>query len=373
MKAGLIRLKNEMGVSVLFSVILSLTAGLIAPGQAFAQTAAYKVFALPKEVDGGQVGCALNNLGDIAGRAGNSVPNETRATIWGHDKFKAQKISFFSADEYSSASGINDLGEIAGAGNTNTSIVPFFWSPTGGIRRLPTLPDDNGGQALGVNKFGDVVGYSSGPSGSRAFIWSWKKGTKALKVSPDSSSSEARHVNDAGEVAGTSRTPKGDRAILWSKNGDPLDLGTLPGDTSSEANSLNNAGDVVGFSRGPGKVRAFLWTKAAGMQNLGVLPGGSSSRAVDINDGGSVVGTSDNGVGDRAFIWTLGAGIKDLNDAASTDLHVAFVGATAINKKGLILVMGKDLHDSDANGGTPGGVDDCAPAPPSTFVLIPAK
>jgi probable HAF family extracellular repeat protein len=108
------------------------------------------------------------------------------------------------------------------------------------------------------------------------------------------------------------------------------------------------------------------------MQDLGVLPGGNSSRAFDINDLGYVVGSSTSSSGDdHAFIWTKQAGMTDLNSAASAGLGVVFMEAHAINSTGEILVMGKATPEPS------GGItllehQDCAPAPPSTFLLIPA-
>jgi len=64
--------------------------------------------------------------------------------------------------------------------------------------------------------------------------------------------------------------------------------------------------------------------------------------------------------------------MKDLNDALSTDLHVVFFEARAINYKGQILAMGKDAHDSGLHGETATPQEhDCAPAPPSMFLLTP--
>jgi probable HAF family extracellular repeat protein len=190
-----------------------------------------------------------------------------------------------------------------------------------------------------------------------------------LGVLPGGNYSRACDINDLDEVAGTSVSATSERAVLWTKIGNVLDLGTLPGDTSSEARAINNNGDVVGYSKGPGGMRAFLWTQTTGMQDLGVLPGGNSSRALGINDKGTVVGSSTSSSGDRAFIWTKQAGMRDLNSAVSKALGAVFVEAHAINHTGQILVMGNAMHHSHGSG----EAAQCAPAPPSSFLLTPAS
>jgi len=345
-------------------------AELVSTEHTLAQTPAYTVVEL-SAADAGQVSCRINNLGDLVGRSGRPGAG-TRATLWTHGNLQPKHLGALPGGEYSSASAINDAGEVAGASNTGNAIVPFIWTPTGGLHRVSLLPGDNCGQGFGLNKYGHLVGYSSGPSGARAFLWAGSTGAQKLGSLPGGSYSRARQLNDSDEVVGTSASPAGDRAVLWTKTGQVRDLGTLSGDTSSEAMAINNAGDVVGYSKGPGGLRAFLWTQATGMQDLGVLPGGSSSRAFDINDLGYVVGSSTSSSSDdHAFIWTKQAGMTDLNSAASASLGVVFMEAHAINSTGEIVVMGK------ATSGLSGGItlpehQDCAPAPPSTFLLIPA-
>jgi probable HAF family extracellular repeat protein len=348
------------------AVILAVTAGVVTFRETFGETTAYTV----SELSAAGVPCRLNNLGDVAGRAGDSPSGETRSTVWNHGNLRRTNLGNLGGGEYSSASGINDTGEVAGAANIAKSIVPFVWTPTSGLRRVPLLPGDNCGQAFGINKYGHVAGYSSGPNGRKAFLWRRSAGVQNLGVLPGGNYSSACDINDSDEVAGTSAGAAGDRAVLWTKTGDARDLGTLPSDTSSEASAINNNGDVVGYSKGPRGMRAFLWTKGSGMQDLGVLPGGNSSRALGINDGGTVVGSSTSSSGDRAFIWTKQAGMRDLNSAASVNFGVVFVEAHAINNTGKILVMGGATHESHGSGEA---APQCAPAPPSSFLLTPAS
>jgi probable HAF family extracellular repeat protein len=356
------RRKRDVDVAPIIALLVAL-AGLVSTEQTLAQTTAYTVVELPVV---GQIPCRLNNLGDVVGRAGNS--GQTQATLWSRGNMQPKHLGALPGGEYSAAFAINDTGEVAGASNTANSIVPFIWKASGGLERIPSLPGDNCGQGFGINKNGHVAGYSSGPNGARAFLWTRSTGVRNLGSLPGGSHSKAREVNDSDQVAGTSSSPAGNRAVLWTNTGQIRDLGTLPGDTSSEGAAINNAGGVVGYSKGPGGLHAFLWSAATGMQDLGVLPGGNSSRALDINDMGGVVGSSASSSGDHAFIWTRQTGMTDLNSAASAGLGVLFVEAHSINSTGEILVVGKAMP----NGGTGAPEDhDCAPAPPSTFLLIP--
>ena|SRR5438105_3702205 len=328
------------------------------------QTPAYILTELTSE-DATQVPSKLNNLGDIVGRKADDGEGAPRATLWDHSRSKTKNLRVLLGGDYSSATGINDSGEITGVSNTATAILPFVWTEKSGLQRVPLLLGDKCGQAIAINKYGHVVCYSSGRNGSRVFLWNRSGRPRNLGVLPGGNYSRAHDLNDYDEVVGVSGSSEGERAVLWTKSGTVRDLGTLPGDWSSEAMAINNAGDVVGYSKGPNGMRAFLWTKGGGMEELGVLPGGDSSRALGINDVGTVVGSSASATGDHAFVWKKQTGILDLNDTASTALGIVLIEAHAINRKGQILAMG-------LSHGMMGPEDQiCAPAPPLSFLLTP--
>jgi probable HAF family extracellular repeat protein len=364
--------RTELKVSYVLGAVVGVMVGSVTMQQAFGQASGYLVTEL-SSADAGAVPFKLNNLGDMAGNAANAAEGGTRATIWNHSDLKKKHLRALLGSDYSSASAINDAGEVAGVSNTSKAMLPYIWTLTGGLQRVPLLPGDNCGQANGINKQGHVAGYSSGPNGARAFLWTRSKGVQDLGVLPGGNYSRACDLNDLDQVAGTSGSAAGDRAVLWTKTGNVRDLGTLSGDTSSEATAINNNGDVVGYSKGPrGGMRAFLWTQASGMEDLGILPGGNSSRALGINDKGAVVGISTSASGDHAFLWTKETGITDLNSAESINLDVVFMEAHAINGKGAIIASGRVMHEMDGSGQTVAtAAQQCAPAPPSMFLLTP--
>src|SRR6266487_6023743 len=237
--------RNKINMTRIVTIILAVTAGVIISRQTFGQTTEYTV----SELSAGGVPSRLNNFGDVAGKADDSSSGDAEASIWHHGKYKfrPKHLGKFHGGEHSSASSINDVGEVAGEANTADSIVPFVWTPRGGLRRSPLLAGDNCGQAFGINRDGHVVGYSSGPNGRRAFLWTRRGGVRDLGILPGGNYSSASDINDLDEVAGTSGSAAGGRAVLWTTNGNIRDLGTLPGDTSSEASAINNNGDVVGY------------------------------------------------------------------------------------------------------------------------------
>ena len=160
------------------TVILAVTAGVVTFRETFGETTAYTV----SELSAAGVPCRLNNLGDVAGKAGDSPSGETRAITWNHASLRPTNLGNLGDGEYSSASGINDAGEVAGATNTAKSIVPFVRTPTGGFRRVPLLPGDNCGQAFGINKYGHVAGYSPGVPLARGLLLGEERtGQKKLK------------------------------------------------------------------------------------------------------------------------------------------------------------------------------------------------
>ncbi len=169
---------NESKLAYILGTILAVTAGVVTFRQTFGETTAYTVL----ELSAAGVPCRLNNLGDVAGRAGDSPSGETRAIIWNHGNLRPTNLGNLGGGEYTSASGINDAGEVAGAANIAKSIVPFVRTPTGGLRRVPLLPGDNCGEAFGINKYGHVAGYSPGVPLARGLLLGEERtGQKKLK------------------------------------------------------------------------------------------------------------------------------------------------------------------------------------------------
>ena len=114
-----------------FGAIIVSTAGLSLPKNVQGQTSAYIVTDLSND-DATQVPSKLNNLGDLVGRgARDGVLAQVQATMWNHSSLTKKHLGAFAGGDYSSATGINDYGEVTGASNIGTGIVPFVWTVGG--------------------------------------------------------------------------------------------------------------------------------------------------------------------------------------------------------------------------------------------------
>ena len=130
--------RNKINITGILTVILAAMAGVVICQETFAQITVYTL----SELSAG-VPSRLNNLGDVTGKARNSVLGKIGAIIWNHGSLQRRNLGNLAGGEYSSASGINDAGEASGAANIATSIVPFVWRPTGGLQRIALLPGED--------------------------------------------------------------------------------------------------------------------------------------------------------------------------------------------------------------------------------------
>jgi hypothetical protein len=142
------------------AIVAALTGSVLLPMNVGGQTQRYIVSQLSSD-DATVVPCKLNNLGDLAGSAAVSVGGETRATIWNHSTLQAKHLGVLPGGEHSSAFGINDAGQVAGASNIHNAIVPFIGKQVGGLQRIPLLRGDKCGQIFGINTNGHVAGLGS--------------------------------------------------------------------------------------------------------------------------------------------------------------------------------------------------------------------
>src|SRR5256885_17176182 len=81
--------RNQRDVIIALLVTIS---ELVSTERTLAQTTTYTISELSAAAAAGQVPCRLNNLGDLAGRAGNSGGGKTQATIWSHGTLQSKLL-----------------------------------------------------------------------------------------------------------------------------------------------------------------------------------------------------------------------------------------------------------------------------------------
>ena len=246
-----------------------------------------------------EVAYVATDLGTFGGSGGEAVAVNDRNQIagWSNDRNgwswpflwengRMRKLDP-ALDGY--ARDMNENGWVVGQSN----LLPFLWTPTGGVEWLPLRAGDTDGAAWAVNDIGQIVGTVNGTSGWTGVMWQGGRIVATFDFAPYA-------INNAGVVVGSGGFNGKQGSVRWTQAGGMTFLGGTP--DGAEALGINEAGEIVGwFSASAGVNEAYLWRDGQ-RTPLGAVDQGTSV-ALGISPGGDVItGRS----GRRSAVWTNG-------------------------------------------------------------------
>lgn len=254
---------------------------------------------------------------------------------------------------HSSASAINDAGQVVGYSKTPDASAHAFRTTAGGkitpASDLGVLPGRTDSRAFGVNASGQVVGDSAFADGTYHAFRTTPGGkiTAESDLGPSAAgNSTAFGINASGQVVGTlelaGSVTHAFRTTATGKITADSDLGTLPGGSDSQGFAINAAGQVVGgATAADGSSHPFRTTangKITAASDLGTLAGSTYNFATGINTAGQVVGHAlTSNVTDHAFFADVTGPLRDLNDLIPAGSGWVLNDAYGINDHGQIV------------------------------------
>ena len=275
-------------------------------------------------LDGGTTSTAsdINDAGNIVGSS-DTPSGDTHAFFLPSGDVMTD-ITTLPGGDYSHANGINDLNQVVGQSNylnqlTGNQVGHGFVWEANVIRDLGAFPPqddiDSFSNAFAINNNGLIAGKVDGAG----VVWDLF-GTPNYSPFPpyvritdpgDFFPAETFDINNAGQAAGTHHSETA--GFRWQAGA--LEILTPLEAIDDDAYGINELGEIVG--RGlllgpPQSYHAVFWPAPDTVQDLGTL-GGDNSEAYDINNDRIIVGGSETATGDtEAFVWHADFGMQTL-------------------------------------------------------------
>jgi len=276
----------------------------------------------------------INDAGDIVGSSETTSGQTHGFILIGSVK---TDLGTLPGGNVSFATGINSLRQVVGSAKNSVGIFHGFMWQSGVMRDLGAYPPEDN---IGSQSFaGDIndAGLISGVVDLAGVIWdlsgvpNFPPFPPAVRLTDPGPfrPTTAGVINNAGQVAGKFLIEE--QAFRWQA-GTIVRFPQLGFENDPEG--INGLGQVVGHVQlaPPFRVHAVFWPNVTTVLDLGTL-GGTNSEAHDINDDGLVVGFSQKESGDTvAFVWRADLGMQALGT-----LGGLYSAASGINASGQIV------------------------------------
>jgi len=285
-------------------------------------------------------GTVLNDSGEVAGIADQPDENAPHHAFVFRNATMTD-LSGLAVDQFSSASFINNAGDIAGEASWPGSFPGLrgaFIHRNGQMIDIGSL---GGGLTTihDLNENGHAVGSSADELFNNvAFLYD---GTTMHNLGTMGGvGSLATAINDSGVIVGEAAFDRNVTRAFVYHDGMMSDLGTLGG-ASASARGINNAGQIFGYSEyrtNDLACHAFIVDNGV-MIDLGTL-GGTVSYPIAMNSQGQVIGDTEDDLGFAVpFLYRDGQ-MVNINSLLPPDSHWELDAALYLNDAGQIAGYG---------------------------------
>ncbi len=221
---------------------------------------------------GGNYARAYAVRGQVVGAADTADGHIHAFLCAARDSTKLRDLGVLPGGDYSSARGINRLGQAVGVANvaSNGGNHAFLWE-RGQMRDLGLLPAGSFSHAQAINNAGLMVGWANTHGETHAVLW---RGDRAEDLGVDlADTSAAWDINGRGQIVGAAAQGglhKQMHACLWEA-GHPFDLNRLvpaaPDQRLQYAYRINDRGQILALGTLHGAIHAYLLTPLAPVAN----------------------------------------------------------------------------------------------------------
>ena len=277
------------------------------------------------DVVGSGVPRAINNRGDVAGWTGSP----TRAFLW--TPAAGMQVLPHLGTGPSVAYDVNDLGQVVGESAGHA----VRWS-NGGAQDLGVLEPGGSSTATGINELGHVAGSATVGGVLHAFLFTDANGL--TDITPDTAVRAVWRINERDQIAGYRSLFNSNRAFRWT-SGVLEDLGAPTDFPHSFGLDINDSGQVSGATTSAtgNSERVARFTDGVGWELLGGF--GETNLGYGLNNGGTVVGEGVPVSGPTtAVAFFDGLGMFDLDELVpGTEWNLLF--AADVNDAGQIAAL----------------------------------